>query len=289
MGNIGEKFVQAFKCDRVLDFNQILQHYAVYLLQTSNSYRFPIDLDNIIDFFDIRITEKALPTAKGFLLGDKNIYVEESNPSQVKKFTIAHELVEILIASIIDEDPDWVREEDLITLIDNGGVKANYCEWGAACILMPTSLFTQELNTYGVSLNTALQLSQINHVSLIATIRRIQSCIDQPSAIIVWKETNKPSELPRPNQYVLDGFWELPLKKLRVDNVYTSESFQLYIPQHKSLPNDSRINDVLTNSRDQITTTYECLNLSHNDNNTYKIESMRYLGDDTVISFLVDI
>jgi Zn-dependent peptidase ImmA (M78 family) len=286
-----EMFLRIFAIENTIgnDNETLLEQYARYLLKDIQAYSIPTDLERLYQKFDLQTFLSKTPEFQGAVdFENKFVIINESDSLNKQNFTKGHELVEILlyeIRKLIEQEElewqNWDYFDDLI-----GENKERWCDYGAACILMPMKLFKSQLDKQGISLEVAKQLAEQNRVSLISTLRRMVKTNLKSIAIVVWRLKNKPAELPRANQSTLSGFlYELP-KKLRVQNSYTSQNFTASIHPNKSAPDDSTVYKAFGLPYGKIIRKSECLQLEKGDTKTYYVESMRYYGNDTVISLL---
>jgi hypothetical protein len=125
--------------------------------------------------------------------------------------------------------------------------KEQLCESGAASLLMPRSSFVPVVEQEGVSLHTASLLAEMYDTSLTATLFQMVRLGPGVHGLAVWRHALKPTQerlLPSGQQPSLFGD-ELDLSiptKLRVWwSTSTPGQSGLFLPKHKSTPEDSLI------------------------------------------------
>ena len=204
----------------------------------------PVDLAAILQRFGAPTPKRVtLPGQQGLLLDPEVglILIEERDRPTRQRFTEAHELLEMLFASMparpdahghnVGNFPHWAKER--------------LCDAGAAELLMPAATFLPRVQQLGVSFETARVLAVEYEVSLAASLIRMAIIGPGCHAVVLWRMKNKPSEIKRQvpeNQLAL---LEVPsariaLQKLRVEWSFTGDE-RLFIPKDKSVSDDCRI------------------------------------------------
>ena len=180
----------------------LFQSYANYLRTNAACFELPVPLERIRLHHKLQIKKASLPQ-RGFLLGD-TIFINSDDRETVQSFTQAHEMMETLVIALQAEMPSRFPE---FAWDKPDRRKEQWCEAGAAEILMPSSLFFPLVNQQGVSFQTARQLASLCQTSLIATTRRLIEASARDCVFILFKEGHKKGEIvPSKNgQQVLWG------------------------------------------------------------------------------------
>jgi hypothetical protein len=205
----------------------IIQGYAQFLLHTSGAYRLPVPLSRVHRYFGFPVHHHRLAAdQQGFTTEDLSIYVNSEDWPTRQKFTLAHELMEVLFTCFA-------------TLCDD---KERYCNKGAAELIMPLPLFQDVVGLRPISLEWAQEVAERCRVSLKATLCRMIETGLTPTVLIIWHCKNSPRELRsqpsmRTNQ---GGKGTIPPKKMRVAGVFSPPGFA-YIPPDKSVAPGSSI------------------------------------------------
>jgi len=207
--------------------------YAQFLLEESGfEDELPIKLSRIYERF--RIPEPLrvpLLEQQGILVDSSTgvIVINENDPAMRQRFTEAHELIELLFAAVEEQNSAhlipchmWEKKEQ-------------FCDYGAAELLMPGLRFCSWLQELGISINTAQVLTTLYETSFLATLIRMVQMSHTDCALVLWRCGFKPSQLKKVS--------DAPLKcepKLRISWASQSESWcGGYLPPHKSIPHQS--------------------------------------------------
>ena len=115
----------------------MFREYARYLLRSSDACKLPISLESIrkqhgFQWHTVPISQR------GFLIGDA-IYVNSDDQLTVQRFTEAHELMELLVLALRSETPSRIETKAWPKFEKD---KEQWCEQGAAELLMPERLFS---------------------------------------------------------------------------------------------------------------------------------------------------
>src|SRR5690606_7648530 len=152
----------------------------------------------------------------------------------------AHELMELLFEAHREQQGERRGRIDLIS-----SKKESWCEQGAAALLMPARAFTKAIKENGVHFATASSLSSLYNTSLLATLVQLVRCSPVPRILMLCRRALKPSQQPVSSTQLSLPFLEKPAelpKKLcvwwAVSNSHTSN---LFVPKHKSIPDESCI------------------------------------------------
>src|SRR5207245_9174689 len=113
------------------------------------------------------------------------------------------------------------------------------CDVGAAELLLPADAFLIDLKSLGFSLDAVLPLRERYAASREAIIRRMVQLDSGASAAVFLEHRLKPSEIAAARQLRLVEPAVRPQAKLRIAYAVVSERFHAFLPQHKSIPEDS--------------------------------------------------
>jgi len=240
--NPGIAFLRSSSIENV---EELIVAYAQYLLHESDAYRIPVWLGRIIKRFRLKSYKERLPGSRGLTTPDLDIFVNVDDTNTVQRFSVAHELMELLFIALKDEGCSWMSEVMFAKL---WSAKERLCELGAAELLMPMDLFKPLVEREGVSMGTAEELANLCRVSLTAALRRMLDTDLARCAVIRWRLTHSKRQFVPSKVGQLPLFGDAtsmdPLKKLRVERVYTSSSVRAsktYIPREKSVDDSTLI------------------------------------------------
>lgn len=281
--NPAELFLDNFRPRESITLQEFIENYVQYVLVSADAYTFPVDLEKVFRRYDLSLRKVPLVGQRGAVTEDLRIFVNSSDPSEVRKYSQGHELMEILITAIKDHDAYWLDETQIVDLFDN---KEDWCEKGAAEFVMPMVLFYPLVQEYGISLESAFALSQKGRVSLIATIRQMIKTDLRVCALVFWHFAHKPSD-DIPSSRAQLTFWNMdPPKKLRVRNAHCSEEIG-YVRQHKSIEFDTNIGKALSSPSGLVFRGYDYLEIT-SKHGSYWVEAMptKYTGEDGVLSLI---
>lgn len=164
------------------------------------------------------------------------IVFDATRPATRQNFSISHEISHTLFPDGYELirnryqyratfDPD--RELELL------------CDMGAAEILLPEDEFRADVERQGFGLHAVTSLRGRYQASREATIRRMLRLDQGSSAAIFLEYRLKPSEVVDQRQLRLIHQAAQPRPKLRIAYTAVSENFQIFLPQHKSVPAES--------------------------------------------------
>ena len=233
-----------------------LDRYAQFLREESGvGHDPPIDLGKIHRHFGINYSEAPLEPgtdgASSEVIGWIGVNSQVRAQTR-RRFTVAHELVELLVAVLQElpiEDSLWFRLK--------GAEKEALCNSGAASLLIPPESLPVNGQYPGFSVTSIRSLTQRYGASFLATaISVVRHSLDR-AALVAWKNGLKPSEekrRARGAQLSLgDGFEVEPEPKLRIKWTIRSRAADVpYPPPHKSAPPDSVILRCLEEQRDYL-------------------------------------
>jgi Zn-dependent peptidase ImmA (M78 family) len=182
-------------------------------------------------------------------LADRQLLLE-FNPDRApcrKNYSISHEIVH----TFFDDCYEMVhqRNSDRRSFDPEQEIE-HLCQIGAAEILMPEEDFQRDMARYGFSLKAVAGLCREYSASREAVARRTLTLTDRPSALVFLSRRLKPIEM-KAGPY-LQGTG--PREKMRV--LYSqTKNFPIFIPQHKSAPDESCVYRV--GAPDDVYTGYE--------------------------------
>lgn len=212
----------------------------------------PINIESIIDRFGMHDPKAIpLPQQQGTTVpfhGSPQIIIHAGDIATRQKFSIAHELIELLFLELPGEiRPDRLKENIF------GMKKERVCQKAAANLLMPLESFRPRAMRMGLTFQSAELLADEYKVSLMAALCRLVDMYPKQGVMVLWRMRNKPTELRKEvpdNQIEMLGFHptNLPAPKLRVAWSYGNLN-NLFIPEHKSIPEDSSAYEAWENDR----------------------------------------
>ena len=278
--NPGKLFVQEHGS---VEGSDDVMRYVDFLRKNAGiDYEPPVDLNKIYHRFGIPAPEYiTLPNQQGLLLDAATglILIHGEDPRVRQRFTAAHELMELLFASL-PSGKGWAARR-------TGGFreapKERLCNEGAAELLMPRVSFVPRVSAVGVSYLGARQLAIEFDVSTTAALVRMVRVGPGKHAVVLWRMKNTPTEVRNmtpANQLSL--FNDLasvgPPKKLRVEWAMVGSNVP-YIPVDKSVPEDSSIH---TAWRDGVFTSSEDYLDLANCRGIFRCETQPFAVDDEV-------
>jgi hypothetical protein len=147
----------------------------------------PTDLSKIYQHFGMP-EPKRVPLdveQQGILLDSSRglVLIRSEDSLARQRFTEGHELMEFLFDAQADVgeklgSPSWLTEDR----------KEMLCDRGAAELLMPRTLFYQDLQHLGLSIAVGKQLSSRYQTSLVATLMRMVDLSPNNCALMVWRQ-----------------------------------------------------------------------------------------------------
>lgn len=158
----------------------------------------------------------------------------EFNPDRAparKNYSISHELAHTLFDDCYEtvhqrkSDPKAFDPEQEVE---------HLCQVGAAEILMPEEDFLADMGAVGLSLKAIPQLCHRYQASREAVARRMLALTTDTAALVLLSRRLKPVEK---NGDYLSGF--RPREKLRILYVVQTPDFPVFLPPHKSVPDNS--------------------------------------------------
>lgn len=201
---------------------RFVRAYTDFLRHAAGQHGVPIDVDAVYRSFDLRIVETGELGAMGIEGANVDalglVLVSTDDPVTRRRFTLAHELVEKLVAAL--------REHRLPSRLDayigDTPKKERLCHWGAAALLLPLRAFREDTADGDISLASASAIASRYHVSLLVALHALvtRDGVGR-TALVVWRLAHKPSDLasaPAANQMALfeSGYRAMPPKAVRV-------------------------------------------------------------------------
>lgn len=206
----------------------------------------PVPLDPIFERFQITRQQLQMGEAQQGLkfslgsLGYQVVLVEESDKPERQRFSLGHELVELLFEALHQG-----MLSDRMLEACSGARKERLCERGAAALLMPADLYKSRLRNRPTSIDTASALAGTFNVSLLGALIRMVELVADNHLLIAWRWKRKPKEKRRqsPGQLSFAGMEsEGPSPKLRVEWCrWTRQVPGWFVPANKSISEASLI------------------------------------------------
>ena len=229
--------------------------YAEFLRRESEVIKqFPVPVEKILDHYGVDIQTRPIEGDRQGLkfssahLPYQVVFIEEEDKKTRRRFSVAHELVELLFEALHDGILSTRMEEAC-----SGDRKERLCEKGAAELLMPEAAYRSYLKEHPVSFETGSRLADLFQVSFLSALIRMVNLAPRPSLLIAWREKLKPSQQKQknPGQLTLPGMESAgPSEKLRVEWYrWTEESSHPYVPMNISVPTGSVIQRALEEGR----------------------------------------
>ena len=164
----------------------------------------------------------------------------EFNPDRApgrKNYSISHELIHTFFEDCYEMVHH--RNSDRVAFDPQQEVE-HLCQIGAAEVLMPEEDFSLDLARLGLSLNSVAELCRRCAASREAGARRKIRLTDQAAALVFFSRRLKPVEKKNGSYPVGTA----PPKKMRILYSVQTLDFPVFLPQHKSVPDDSCVNTV---------------------------------------------
>jgi Zn-dependent peptidase ImmA (M78 family) len=244
--NPGRLYLQ--KLGRINSYEDILAYADFLRKEAGLDGKLPVEVDEIFRHYDIPQPKTVpLPNQQGLLIDAKKgiILINSKDPDRRQKFTIAHELVELLFSEL----PQGKELGDGWFLSRPGGFKEStkeyLCNWTAANLLMPIPHVNELIRQFDINFECAGILSEDCEVSLSAALVQLARISPRNHFVVLWRMKNKPAEIrnePSDKQlaFFSSDIINLPMKKLRVE-WSMGKPDGLYIPENKSTENTSQI------------------------------------------------
>lgn len=190
----------------------------------------------------------------------------EFNPDRApgrKNYSISHELIHTFFEDCYEMVHQ--RKSDRAAFDPQQEVE-HLCQVGAAEILMPEKDFALDLARLGFSLAAVGELCRRYEASREAVARRMLALTDQAAALVFFSRRLKPVE--KKNGGYLNG--QGPKEKMRILYSVQTPGFSVFMPPHKSVPDDSCVNAVTVT--DDVASGYEVWDVR--DSGRWFVEAM---------------
>lgn len=186
------------------------------------------------------LPERLAPGHDAFIVPRESqqleIVFDMTRPSTRQNFSICHEICHTLFPDCYEMIRHRFERRDRF---DPDREVEYLCDVGAAEILLPEVEFTSDVERYGFGLDVVVALREQYQASREATIRRMVQLDRDRSAAVFLEERLKPSQVAARNQLSLIGKVVEPVPKLRIAYAVPSSAFTVFLPEHKSIPDDS--------------------------------------------------
>ena len=221
----GYEFIEQYEhglpsCSRTLA--RCVRAYAEFLRTEADQSIPPIDVDAICNAFGLQLLDGSAFTGNGpegaSLDALGLIVIVEGDHEARRRFTVAHELIEILLRAIRGNHLGPGLDE----YVGDTGKKEALCHWGASHILAPDEHVHPISSGRPASLALADTLTEQFGISLLAAAHTLcDRDRARRTALVVWRLAHKPTEANGPdntNQTALFGVGHRPMppKKVRV-------------------------------------------------------------------------
>lgn len=241
--NPATKFLQQAQSRSI---QELIEGYARYLLSEAGAFLLPVELDRVLAHFNIPKRVVGLAGQRALTTPDLIILVEEGDRQTVQSFSTAHELMELLYIALDHGDGAHVSDDVFAAFKTS---KEEWCERGAAELVMPRQLVLPEVQLLDPGLGGGGYLAQRCGVSLTAALRRLLELKEVHGAVVVWRYGHSsrqyvPSRLGQSN-FFGDLTAMDPPPKLRVARVYPG--LDVYIPLEKSVEDTTHIYQAFAN------------------------------------------
>jgi hypothetical protein len=171
------------------------------------------------------------------------IVFNEDRPKTRQNFSICHEICHTLFPDGYEMIRHRYNERERF---DPDRELEFLCDVGAAEILLPEIEFSKHVDRFGFGLTSVDPLRELYQSSREATIRRMVQLHRGSAAAVFLEHRLKPSEVSDARQASFDGFATEPFRKLRIAYSVPSESFAIFLPADKSVPDDSCAYEAMT-------------------------------------------
>lgn len=119
------------------------------------------------------------------------------------------------------------------------------CDTGAAEFLLPADDFASDLSAFGCTLHAVSTLRERYQASREAVVRRMVQLDPGEIAVVFLEYRLKPAEKAAIRQLSFVGMGQAPQPKLRIAYAVPPERFTVFLPPHKSIPDDSCVYQAL--------------------------------------------
>jgi len=164
------------------------------------------------------------------------IVYDPTRPAGRQNFSICHEVSHTLFP----DGYEMVRHRSRARERFDPDRELEYlCDVAAAELLFPEAEFVDDVERCGFGLESVATLRERYQASREAVIRRMVQLDRGRSAAVFLEERLKPSETAALRQLTLIGEPIQPTPKLRIAYAIPSPAFTVFLPEHKSIPDDS--------------------------------------------------
>jgi hypothetical protein len=201
----------------------------------------PFDPRIMASLRDIDFRSYPLPPKQdAFIMpkGDNRLEIvfDPTRPLSRQNFSISHEISHTLFPDGYQMIRYRERDRDRF---DPDRELEYLCDVGAAEILLPADDFRDDLAVFGSTLHAVAALRERYQASREAVVRRMVQVGREQAAAVFLEYRLKPSERATMRQLSLLGMDDAPQPKLRIAYAVPSERFTVFLPPHKSIPDDS--------------------------------------------------
>jgi hypothetical protein len=201
----------------------------------------PFDPRIMASLRDIEFRSYRLPPKQdAFIIpkGDNRLEIvfDPTRPSSRQNFSISHEISHTLFPDGYQMIRYRERDRDRF---DPDHELEYLCDVGAAEILLPADDFRSDLAVFGATLHAVSALRERYQASREAVVRRMVQVGQGQNAAVFLEYRLKPSERAAMRQLSFRGMDDVPQPKLRIAYAVPSEQFTVFLPPHKSIPDDS--------------------------------------------------
>lgn len=171
-----------------------------------------------------------------FSASELEIVYDPTRPLGRQNFSISHEVSHTLFP----DGYEMVRNRSRAREGFDPDRELEYlCDVAAAELLLPEAEFRSDVERYGFGLDAVGILRERYQASREAVIRRMVQLDRGQSAAVFLEERLKPSEIAGRKQLPLIGDPAEPAPKLRIAYAVPSPAFTVFLPEHKSIPDNS--------------------------------------------------
>jgi len=228
---------------RASSASELVRRYADDLLTSAHAYELPVPIHKIRRHLQVPVDDTLpLPGQRGLTLPELRILLNSDDLPTVRKFTEAHEYMEILCQAVRQgAADDWMPDELFEDLMDN---KERFCDMGAAELVMPEMLYREHVPK-PLTLAWARYFANFLGLSVTATVWRALETRELNAVLVIWRYAHKPSQKVSSSQGQLCLFGEPtefePPRMMRVAYRLVPESLKEFIPLNKSVPCQSTV------------------------------------------------
>lgn len=167
------------------------------------------------------------------------IEVNQDHSPGKRNFSVNHETSHTLVPTYAGRLIDDLVTGQFVT----GSEEEYLCDVGAATLLMDERWLRPLAREAGPSLDTLFTFAGLFGASLEATARKLARLDIWPCAFVCWEEGLRKHEHVSDGQLMIESLatYGMPQPQLRVTRLYKAPSFSLFIPNNKSVGNDSLV------------------------------------------------